>query len=302
MIIDFRYHIASLVAVFLALGLGILIGTAALGERVLVRQQSQLIERLESDVSRMTNERRELQKELASQRERFRQAERFGRAVLPFLVADRLYGRRVAVIRLNPGSAETRPGDDELLATLKRAGAEVTRVLVFLQSPAALEPEQRAGVAKILGIAPESEELPGETLRGLARELARGTPSLLTSYLVDAQVLSASGGTKAPAQVAVVVGGAEEGGRAEAVRTLDLPLIDALRQVGLTVAAVERSDVAVSLVKSYRTKGVLTVDNIDTPAGQVALVMGLALGKTGNFGVKETARQLLPLSGEAGLP
>lgn len=302
MIIDLRYHIASLVAVFLALGLGILIGTAALGERVLVRQQSQLIERLESDVNRLTNERREVQKELSAEQERARQAERFGRTVLPFLVADRLYGKRVAVLRLNPATAETRPGDEELLATLKRAGAEVTRVLAFLQDPATLAPEQRAGVAKILGIAPEAEGLPREMLQGLARELARGTPSLLTSYLADAQVVSVAGGTKAPAQVAVVVGGAEEEARAEMARTLDLPLIDALRGVGLTVAAVERSDAAVSLVKSYRTKGVLTVDNIDTPAGQVALVMGLALGKTGNFGVKETARQLLPLTGEAGLP
>ncbi|MDI6870041.1 MAG: copper transporter [Bacillota bacterium] len=302
MIIDIRYHIVSLVAVFLALGLGILIGTAALGERVLVQEQNRLIERLESDVTRLTNERRDLQRELSQERAALRQADRFGREVLPYLVADRLYGKQVAVIRLSP-APESRPGVDELQAVLRRAGAEVTTSLAFLEDPVQMDASHRAGVARILGVAdPAAEGLPVETLRGIARELARGAPTLLTSYLVDAEMVAVTGGTKAPAQVAVIVGGAANEARAESVRTLDLPLIDALRGAGLTVAVVETTDVAVSLIKHYRTKGVLTVDNIDTPAGQVALVMGLAMGKTGNYGVKETARQLLPVTGEASLP
>jgi hypothetical protein len=300
-IIGLRYHIASLVAVFLALGLGILIGAAALGERVLVRQQTRLIERLENDVTRVTTERRGLQRELAAERTALQQANRFGRAILPLLVADRLSGKQVALIRLNPG-AEAKSAGDDLPALIRQAGAEVAASLTFLVDPADLEASQRAGVAKILGITPEADNLPGEMLRGLARELARGAPALLLSHLVDVQVLAAAGGTKAPAQVAVIVGGAAGETRAESVRTLDLPLIDALRDMGLTVAVVETTDVPLSLLKSYRGKGVLTVDNVDTPAGQTALILGLAMGKRGHYGVKETARQLLPLSGEAGLP
>lgn len=301
MIIDVRYHIASLVAVFLALGLGILIGAAALGERVLVRQQSELIERLERDVTRVTEERRELQGQLVETRTQLRQADRFGRAVLPLLVADRLYGKQVAIIRLNP-APESRTIDD-LLAVLRTAGAEVTVNLAFLEEPAAMDAASRAGVARILGMAdPNAESLPLETLRGMSRELARGTPTLLTSYLVDSQVVTVSGGSKAPTQIAVLVGGASDETRAESVRTLDLPLIDSLRGVGITVAVVEVTDVQTSLIKHYRTKGVLTVDNIDTPAGLTALVMGLATGKTGNYGVKETARQLMPPAGESELP
>lgn len=300
MIIDIRYHIASLVAVFLALGLGILIGTAALGERVLVRQQSQLIERLESDVTRLSNERRDLQREVGQGRSELRQADRFGRTVLPLLVGDRLYGKQVAIMRLNP-APEAHSGDD-LPSTLRRAGAEVTTSLTFLEDPAMMDTERRAGVARILGIDPAAENLPVETLRGVARELGRGTPTLLTSYLVDAQVVTVTSGTKAPAQLAVILGGAPDEARAAAARSLDLPLIDALRTVGITVAAAETTDVKVSLIKQYRTKGILTVDNIDTPAGQAALVLGLATGKSGNYGVKDTARQLLPLAGESALP
>ena len=47
MIIDFRYHIASLVAVFLALGVGILIGGAILGNTTLQRELGQIEENLD---------------------------------------------------------------------------------------------------------------------------------------------------------------------------------------------------------------------------------------------------------------
>lgn len=295
-----RYHIVSLVSVFLALALGILIGNA-LGDRVLVKQQTRLIERMEADVNRLTTERRDLQRAVGAERAAHRNADRFGRAVLPVLVADRLYGKQVVLVRLNP-AAEVRP-IEELQAVLRKAGAEVAMSLTFLQDPAAMPLEKRAGAATILGVPdPGAAGLPVEVLRGVARELARGTPTLLTSYLVDAQVVSAHGGTKRPAQLAIVVGGATDEARAAAAKSLDLPLIDALKEVGLTVAVVETSDVKVSLIKQYRGKGVLTVDNADTPAGQLALIWALAMGRVDNYGVKETARQFLPLTGEYALP
>ena len=51
MIIDFRYHIASLAAVFLALGLGILIGSSLLSDEKLYEQQGKLVDRLEADLA-----------------------------------------------------------------------------------------------------------------------------------------------------------------------------------------------------------------------------------------------------------
>ena len=52
MIVDFKYHIASLVAVFMALGIGVIIGSSVLGESIvrnIVAEQELLITRLEED-------------------------------------------------------------------------------------------------------------------------------------------------------------------------------------------------------------------------------------------------------------
>jgi len=57
MILDIRYHIASLVAVFLALGLGILIGASLLDEGRLVESQEKLIVGLEKRFDTLQAER-----------------------------------------------------------------------------------------------------------------------------------------------------------------------------------------------------------------------------------------------------
>ncbi len=46
---DMRYHIASLVAVFLALTVGIVLGTAIVNRGVLVRQQNALVGSLRTE-------------------------------------------------------------------------------------------------------------------------------------------------------------------------------------------------------------------------------------------------------------
>ena len=57
---DLRFHIASLAAIFLALGLGIFVGTAFVGTPVVERQtravvgrQNQLIQRLDATINEM---------------------------------------------------------------------------------------------------------------------------------------------------------------------------------------------------------------------------------------------------------
>jgi len=59
------------------------------------------------------------------------------------------------------------------------------------------------------------------------------------------------------------------------------------------VFGVETSDVAYSYMKEYQKLKVSTVDNIDMIPGQLSLVMSV-YGKPGNYGIKTTARQLMP--------
>ncbi|MDI6907959.1 MAG: copper transporter, partial [Thermoanaerobacterales bacterium] len=73
----------------------------------------------------------------------------------------------------------------------------------------------------------------------------------------------------------------------------DIPLLDIFAKNKISVCGVEETSVPFSYMKDYQRRCTATVDNIDTVAGQFALVAAIA-GQPGNYGVKETAESLLP--------
>lgn len=84
---DLRYHVASLSAVFLALGIGIVIGTAFVGSP-LVSRQTGMLHRLETHVTELREETRE--------RERTEEALE---QLIPQAVRGALLGKRVLVVQ-----------------------------------------------------------------------------------------------------------------------------------------------------------------------------------------------------------
>src|SRR5215204_4498675 len=94
---DLRYHVASLAAVFVALLIGILVGVAMSGKVDDAEKQS-----LQSDVNRL-----EAQLDAASERRvtdtREQKAfQAFVKNAYPALIADRLAGKRVAIVFVGP--------------------------------------------------------------------------------------------------------------------------------------------------------------------------------------------------------
>ncbi|TET54678.1 MAG: copper transporter, partial [Actinobacteria bacterium] len=86
---DIRYHIVSLVAVFLALALGILLGFSLEKQGLLKKQQERLVESIQKDIDSVRSKNSNLQKQLASQK-------KFETNILPFLTEDKLKDHVVA--------------------------------------------------------------------------------------------------------------------------------------------------------------------------------------------------------------
>ena len=90
--LDIRYHVASLVAVFIALGVGILIGSTLVGGDVMIEQQQKMISQLESQF----NELRQRESEMEERKRISRQVNPLLRGiqqgVSPPLIKNRLSG------------------------------------------------------------------------------------------------------------------------------------------------------------------------------------------------------------------
>jgi len=114
-VIDFRYHLVSIVAVFLALGLGLVLGSTALQPSVLSGlEKTSATEKQQIDALLATK--RQLQQQLSSN-------DHFAQDVSPLLLRHLLDGKSVVVV-----SAPTAPGDvtHGVVTALRAAGATIT--------------------------------------------------------------------------------------------------------------------------------------------------------------------------------
>jgi uncharacterized membrane protein YciS (DUF1049 family) len=116
---DWKYHVTSLVAVFLALGIGIVVGSMVIGDQAVVSQQSSMLARLERDLAALRQSNEQFRLETAAARQSVAESRAVARNMLPTLVAGRLKGVSVALV--GDGRATT----TELSEMLTQAGARV---------------------------------------------------------------------------------------------------------------------------------------------------------------------------------
>jgi hypothetical protein len=274
--LNFRYHALSLVAVFLALVIGLLLGVA-IGDRGLVSSAERDVRAsLRGDVRRAEDERDAARGEL-----RARAA--FERAAYPALVANRLPGARIALIELGGGSDRMW---DLTRNALQGSGAKLVSVSVVreplpigeLASAAAGTRYERLGddpsLVHAFGTRIGIQLTSGGTLLDAVRHalLREGSGTL---EAVDGVVLVRDPVTLT-ADDAAVANAFEDG------------LMRGLGAHGIPVVGVETTDAAISQVSWFKAHEASSVDDLDDTIGRAALVFALA-GQRGSFGVKPTA-------------
>ena len=105
--ISLRYHIVSIAAVFLALALGVVLGSTSLSSRLLSTVGGQR-ETLQEQVTHLEGERADLRTRLSA-------ADRFGEAVGPLAVQGRLNQRSVVLISSWDAAPQQRDAVRDLL-------------------------------------------------------------------------------------------------------------------------------------------------------------------------------------------
>jgi hypothetical protein len=278
---SFRYHAISLIAVFLALAIGVLLGVS-IGEGGIVSDASRDLERsLRGDLRDARSRNSELRAELSIRDE-------YEREAYQGLVANQLPGYRIGILATgNLPSGYT----SDVRDAIEPAGAELASVSVIRSPPRLrrLSRELRRTSYARLDRDPEDLERFGKRL---GRALAAGGAFVDT---VRSQLMSSSRGEYRGLDGVVWVRDREDltGEEREAQDRLEAGILDGLRATETEVVGVETRDTDPSQVPFLREQGLTTVDDIDLVAGRTALVYAL-LGSNGHFGVKQSAGRLLP--------
>jgi hypothetical protein len=316
-VISLRYHIVSLVAVFLALALGIVVGSTVLQEGTVsvLRATSERV-RQESDRNSREN---------VSLRQEISRLQSFGVSVLPELVQGRLRGRSVVLVDTDKADSGMR---DSVRKVLEDAGAEVDGQITFADARLALGADaDRTAMGRLLAVdAGAPDVLRGELVKRLADRLV--TPSAMPQQdnqrasdvltgLQDADFLAdlklskplAAGTDPFPRQGSsfVLLGpSAANSATAVAPNAFLVPLADQVSAratgavAGVEAAAVPKDSSWVLALRDNRevSRRVSGIDAADTIYGQLAMVQALQSSllrqDAGQYGIKDGASGLLP--------
>lgn len=277
---DFRYHLVSLTAVFLALVIGILVGIGISG-RGFVDQ---------AERRRLNGEIDDLRAQLEAERARAGTLQRREasdqdviEASYPVLVQGRLKEKRFAVLFV--GSTDQSFGF-AVGQAVRDAGGQVARrwALRVPIDPAAVEKKLRS-VPALAGYVGDAHL--ADLGRDLGRELVQGGATPLWDALSSLLVEEEFGAARLKADGVVVLRTAAP--QREPTAGFLAGLYAGLATAGVPAVGVEGSAAEPSAVPVYARARLSTVDGIDTPPGRLALVLLLAGGEPGHYGVAQTA-------------
>jgi hypothetical protein len=290
--VDYRYHIGSLVAIFLAILLGILVG---IGLAPNPQELDRVVSQLKTEY---ISERDAKEQEIEELKSAARDSDLLVRETVAALIKNRLQGKRVAIIADHEFGSDELP--DTLRAALKQAGVQVTSTTTVTQKFVALPATMRDTLAPRLGLYPrQGVHFRTALAEGLAQAIGDGQPDFVLSLQSQGLLkTSADSNYRMRPDAVVIIGGADDESDIAPER-IDLPLIRELSRKGLRVVGAEPKEVKVSVIPVYRAAGVPTVDDADTLAGRLSVVLLLAGGE-GHYGVKDTADHFLPVIPAAG--
>ena len=241
---DFRYHVASLAAVFVALVLGILIGVGVSSNDTLSHSERKLLNEQKAELqARYTD----LAGQLNALQDEERAASAFSSAAYSAVMRDRLKGKRLGIVFIGPSNARLR---SLVEGALTDANGVATRYR-SLQVP--VDPEAiRKAIASRPALAAKYAGPAGLEKLGkeLGVELVKGGKAPLWGPLSNLLVVERLGGTRGPLDGVVLVRTATSQ-HGPTVGFLH-GLYAGLGSTGAPLVGVETSDTKVSAVPIFR--------------------------------------------------
>lgn len=312
--IDFRYHIVSLISVFLALAVGIILGAGPLKET--------LGDQLTGQVEQLRTEKDAIRTDYEAETAARKDLEDYVSATSKRVVQNTLADRRIAVIQLGdtPDSLF-----DGVKTQLEDSGALVTARVTL--DPSWTSPDQadsrQSYAASLTEFLPENlQDLPAEKTLAAALITALGEhadtdadalsqdAALALDILDAADLVQLVSYSALPVDAVVIIDPTHTAGKEvtdsgeelTAASTLLINVAEAAaRQTeGVVVAAtfvVDTDLVSTIRSNSSAVKIISTVSDLSSPVGQLntPLALAAAIGnKVGHFGFESSATALVP--------
>lgn len=292
--IDLRYHIYSIAAVFLALAMGIIIGTSMISKNSTDKSARNTIRRYEANMNKLKDEITLASAEASNQSAIADKYRSFCKVLLPQVVSGKLEGKNIAIVQISD--------DDDLMGqvrqALQQAGAKITSTTKMNIEFNLENTREISSILVSIGMEPSvvDDKILVEKLFGiLAENLSNGMLAEALPKLSTAGFATVVGDYYAKNNVIIIIGGNSKVDDDAKVSLILSNLLEQLEKRNITIVGCEASNANLSYIPFWKKYGIATVDDADTAIGQMSLVFA-AGGEVANFGIKDTADRFVPQS------
>lgn len=286
--INMKYYIVTIGAIFIALGIGILVGFNLNYDQELSKQQSQVIKDLDKKFVSLKETNDKLEKDLSSLGKDYNQAIEFINQNIDKIIIDELLNKNIGIISTNENSDYT----SEIKDIITKANGKVAFEIVLKDSINDKNKLQEIS-EKLNTDIKDGEDAINYILESLKVE---GASDKLT-YLQEIGIIKLNSleNDYLSYDSVVVAGESEHKDIEEEFKNIDKVLIQKLKEENKSIVGVQKSDTKYSYIDLYKNNKVSTIDNIDEGVGKLSLVLTLKEGNfLGSFGRLESADSLLP--------
>lgn len=286
--INMKYYIVSIGAIFISLGIGILVGYNLNYDQELSKQQASVISDLDSkfDSLKVTND--NLEKSLADLNEDYDKAIAFINDNVDSLVADKLIDKNIGIISTNQDNDYT----SEIKDIITKANGNVSFDIVINNN--IFNEQKIEELSTKLNLEMKSTK---DVMVYIEKILSENNATTKLRELEDANMIKINAlNENYQSYDSIVMAGGNNGKSGkDQYENIDKVLIETLKDKDKNIVGVQQSNTKFSYVDLYSNDKVTTIDNIDEGLGKLSLVMVLQDSNiAGKFGNLEGSDSIIP--------
>lgn len=286
--INMKYYIVSIGAIFISLGIGILVGYNLNYDQELSKQQASVISDLDNkfDALKVTND--NLEKSLADLSDDYDKAIAFINDNVNNLVVGRLTDKNIGIISTNQDNDYTKEINEIITTANGNVAFDIT-----LNNNIFNEKKIEELATKLNLEIKDTKDI----MAYIEKALSESNASLKLKELEDAEMIKINSLNEnyQSYNSVVIVGGNNGKLGKEQYENIDKILIETLKDKDKNIVGVQQSNTKFSYVDLYFNDKVTTIDNVDEGIGKLSLVMVLQDSSiAGKFGKLEGSDSIIP--------
>lgn len=286
--INMKYYIVSIGAIFLALGIGILVGFNLNNNEEMNKQQAAIIEQLDEEFNNIQEENDTLSSDLKNTDKKYNALVEYVNENADALMSGSLSGKKVAVVSTYGRTENV----DKLKEIVNHYDGSVSFELIFNKEITDKELIKQAA-EKTGEKFKSTEDVVNYVFDIVKRGNAESLAPLEELKMID---LNSENEDIANFSSVVISASSESSDPAKQFNELDKFVVSKLKSENKYVVEAQATGAKTSYVEQYAKNKAATVDNIDEKTGVLSLVALIQdENLVGNFGRLDTASSLIPM-------